>query len=130
MFPMANRLRALVLGASALSHAAAELSARARVTRGVIERSLWRYMPRPAGLIDIDERSAPSDVKAPAMAIERAVPKLNCVCDSSSRSVGITMSLSAIMPPVLSCCAAAVVADAIANAAVRKSAVRFICCCP
>ena len=61
--------------------------------------SPWRYMPRPAGLIDIDERSAPSEVKAPAMAMARAVPKLNCVCESSIISVGISRSLSIRSPP-------------------------------
>ena len=72
---------------------------RAKDIIGVIEMSPWRYMPRPAGLIDIDERSAPSEVKAPAMAMARAVPKLNCVCESSIISVGISRSLSIRSPP-------------------------------
>lgn len=72
---------------------------RAKDIIGVIEMSLCRYMPRPAGLIDIDERSAPSDVKAPAIAIARAVPKLNWVCDNSTISPGISTSLSISRPP-------------------------------
>ena len=72
---------------------------RAKDIIGVIEMSLWRYIPSPAGLIDIDERSAPSDVNAPAMAMARAVPKLNWVCDNSAISPGIITSLSISRPP-------------------------------
>ena len=42
---------------------------------GVSEISLRRYMPRPAGLIDMADMSAPSEVKAPPSAMARAVPK-------------------------------------------------------
>lgn len=44
-------------------------------TSGVSEISLRRYMPSPAGLSDIDDKSAPSEVKAPPIPITRAVPE-------------------------------------------------------
>jgi hypothetical protein len=66
--PIVKRFLALLPNASAL------LDERSNVISGVIEISLRRYMPSPAGLMAIDERSAPSEVKAPAIAIERALP--------------------------------------------------------
>lgn len=41
----------------------------------------------------------PEEVKAPAMAIDRAVPRLKVVCESSKRSDGVTMSRSINKPP-------------------------------
>ena len=80
----------------------------------------------------IDERSAPSEVKAPAMAIERAVPKLNCVCDSSAKFDGMSMSLLAIRPPVTRWLCAAAGAAKSAPASSRPAAFTnpFICCTP
>ena len=43
------------------------------VSVGEMPNSEPRYMPSPAGLMPIDERSAPSDVKAPPSAALRAV---------------------------------------------------------
>ena len=67
-------------------------------TSGVSEISLRRYMPSPAGLSDIDDKSAPSEVKAPPIPITRAVPK-TCVCESCARSVAHNMSWFSTEPP-------------------------------
>ena len=63
--------------------------------------SLWRYIPKPAGLIPIDEASAPSEVNAPAIAIERAVPNPKLTCESEKKSDDIIPSWSIIIPPNL-----------------------------
>ena len=65
---------------------------------GVSENSLRRYMPNPAGLIDIDERSAPSEVKAPPIPITRAVPN-GCDRESAAKSVDIIRSLLYVQLP-------------------------------
>lgn len=62
-----------------------------KVIIGVSTISLRRYMPRPAGLIDIEARSAPSEVNAPPSAIERAVPSA-CGRDSCAISPASTPS--------------------------------------
>lgn len=64
-----------------LSYDAASVEAFATPTIGVKVISFVRYMPSPAGFIDIDAMSPPSEVSAPPMAIERAVPKLCDVCE-------------------------------------------------
>jgi len=43
------------------------------VSDGLIPKSELMYMPSPAGLMLIDDRSAPSDVNAPPSAALRAV---------------------------------------------------------
>ena len=67
-------------------------------SRGVSENSLRRNIPNPAGLIDIDERSAPSEVKAPPIPITRAVPN-GCDRESAAKSVDIIRSLLYVSPP-------------------------------
>ena len=52
-----------------------DVEARVIDTMGVIENSLWRYMPRPAGLSDMAVRSAPNEANAPPIPIARAEPK-------------------------------------------------------
>ena len=69
-----------------------------KMTIGVSAISLRRYMPNPAGLIDIDERSAPSEVKAPPIPITRAVPN-GCDRESAAKSVDIIRSLLYVSPP-------------------------------
>ena len=70
----------------------------ATVTSGVMVNSLLRYMPSPAGLSDIDVRSAPSDTNAPPIPITRAVPK-TCVRLNSAKSDAHSMSRFTTEPP-------------------------------
>lgn len=78
-----------------------------KVIIGVSAISLRRYMSSPAGLIDIEAKSAPSEVKAPPSAIERAVPNA-CGCDICAISPANTPSWFSTAPPKASvprCCA-------------------------
>ena len=93
------------------------LSALMKPIIGDIESSLERYIPKPAGLIPIAERSPPSEVKAPAIAIERAVPKPKLVCERVYISLDIIPSRSISRPPKRYCaCAADNAPTAIATA--------------
>lgn len=67
-------------------------------TIGVNENSLCRYIPRPAGLRDIDTISAPNEVKAPPMAIDHAVPKF-CGRDNAANSPVVMISWLNTAPP-------------------------------
>ena len=74
-----------------------------KLSMGVIEMSLWRYIPRPAGLMPIEAMSPPSEVKAPAIPIERAVPNPKFTCERVYMSFDIMPSWSIIRPPNLYC---------------------------
>lgn len=70
-----------------------------KLSIGVKLKSPPTYIPIPAGFNDADTISAPSDVKALPMAMERAVPKLCDVNEKSYKSSHEAISLFSTVPP-------------------------------
>ena len=107
-------------------HAVALFSAFWKPIKGENEKSLERYIPRPAGLIPIDAISAPSEVNAPAIDIERAVPKPKLTCERVNISLPIIPSWSIIRPPNLYCACATFIDTTAITAANVKEKIFFI----